>query len=157
MSNLKPKIAFLGTGGTISYTGRNSLDVLEYMDFGTRLNISEILSRFPEVEEAADIVPINVRQVSSSGIVPDDWLALSKTIQEVDQSHDNIDGIVITHGTATLEETAYFINLTAKTNPIFSRFVFARTKINRKYVRPKQNIGPFGFLPKTFSAENIFS
>ena len=33
----KPKIAFLGTGGTISYTGRNSLDVWEYMDFGTRL------------------------------------------------------------------------------------------------------------------------
>ena len=58
MSNLKPKIAFLGTGGTISYTGRNSLDVWEYMDFGTRLNISEILSRFPEVEEAADIVPM---------------------------------------------------------------------------------------------------
>jgi len=115
VSNLKPKIAFLGTGGTISYTGRNSLDVWEYMDFGTRLNISEILSRFPEVEEAADIVPINVRQVSSSGIVPDDWLALSKTIQKVDQSHDDIDGIVITHGTATLEETAYFINLTAKT------------------------------------------
>ena len=80
-----------------------------------RLNISDILNQFPEVEEAADVVPINVRQVSSSGIIPDDWLALSKTIQEVDQSHDDIDGIVITHGTATLEETAYFINLTAKT------------------------------------------
>ena len=117
MSNLKPKIAFLGTGGTISYTGRNSLDVWEYMDFGTRLNISEILSRFPEVEEAADIVPINVRQVSSSGIVPDDWLALSKTIQEVYQSHDDIDGIVITHGTATLEETAYSVSYTHLTLP----------------------------------------
>ena len=34
MSNLKPKIAFIGTGGTISYTGRDSLDVWEYMDFG---------------------------------------------------------------------------------------------------------------------------
>ena len=64
----KPKIAFLGTGGTISYTGRNSLDVWEYMDFGTRLSVSEILSRFPEVKDSADIIPIDVRQVSSSGI-----------------------------------------------------------------------------------------
>ena len=68
----KPKIAFLGTGGTISYTGRNSLDVWEYMDFGTRLNVKEILSRFPEVEKSAEIIPIDVRQVSSSGIVPND-------------------------------------------------------------------------------------
>ena len=115
MSNLKPKIAFIGTGGTISYTGRDSLDVWEYMDFGTRLNISDILNKFPEVKEAADIVPIDVRQVSSSGIIPSDWLALARTIQEIHESNDNIDGIVITHGTATLEETAYFINLTAKT------------------------------------------
>lgn len=116
MTNLKPKIAFLGTGGTISYTGRDSLDVWEYMDYGTRLNISDILKRFPEVEDAADIIPIDVRQVSSSGILPDDWLALAKTIQEVEQNCKNIDGIIITHGTATLEETAYFINLTAKTD-----------------------------------------
>ena len=68
----KPKIAFLGTGGTISYTGRNSLDVWEYMDFGTRLSVSEILSRFPEVEDSVDIIPIDVRQISSSGITPAD-------------------------------------------------------------------------------------
>ena len=111
--NLKPKIAFLGTGGTISYTGRDSLDVWEYMDYGTRLNISDII---PEVEEAADIIPFDVRQVSSSGILPDDWLALAKKLQEVEQNSATIDGIIITHGTATLEETAYFINLTAKTN-----------------------------------------
>ena len=117
MINLKPKIAFLGTGGTISYTGRDSLDVWEYMDYGTRLNISDILKRFPEVEEAADIIPFDVRQVSSSGILPDDWLALAKTTSRSRAKFcKTIDGIIITHGTATLEETAYFINLTAKTN-----------------------------------------
>ena len=115
MTNVKPKIAFLGTGGTISYTGRDSLDVWEYMDHGTRLNVFDILKKFPEVKEAADIIPIDVRQVSSSGIVPDDWLALTAKINEVDQNYHDIDGIVITHGTATLEETAYFVNLTAKT------------------------------------------
>jgi L-asparaginase len=115
MADPKPRIAFLGTGGTISFTGRDSLDVWEYMDYGTRLAVSEILARFPEVADAAEIVPFDVRQVSSSGIVPDDWLALTAKIKEVDQTRDDIDGIVVTHGTATLEETAYFLNLTAKT------------------------------------------
>jgi hypothetical protein len=63
------------------------------MDFGTRLNISDILNKFPEAKEAANIVPIDVRQVSSSGIIPSDWLALSRTIREVHESNDNIDGI----------------------------------------------------------------
>ena len=112
----KPKIAFLGTGGTISYTGRNSLDVWEYMDFGTRLNVKEILSRFPEVEKSAEIIPIDVRQVSSSGIVPNDWLALASKINEIARSDIGLDGFVVTHGTATLEETAYFLNLTVKTD-----------------------------------------
>ena len=115
MADRKPRIAFLGTGGTISFTGRDSLDTWEYMDYGSRLPVTEILARFPEVSDAAEIVPFDVRQVSSSGIVPDDWLALAAKIKEVDQTRDDIDGIVVTHGTATLEETAYFLNLTAKT------------------------------------------
>ena len=116
MQTSRPKIAFIGTGGTISYTGRNSLDVWEYMDFGTRISVSEILSKFPEVGQATDIVPIDVRQISSSGIVPDDWLSLTSEIQKIsDTPNNNIEGIVITHGTATLEETAYFLNLTVKT------------------------------------------
>ena len=115
MADRKPRIAFLGTGGTISFTGRDSLDTWEYMDYGTRLSVSEILARFPEVSEVAEIIPFDVRQVSSSGIVPNDWLALVAKIEEVDQTKDDIDGIVVTHGTATLEETAYFLNLTTKT------------------------------------------
>ena len=115
MSDRKPRIAFLGTGGTISYTGRDSLDVWEYMEFGTRMSVTEILERFPEVAGAAEIVPFDIRQVSSSGIVPDDWLALTAKIREIDRTRDDIDGIVVTHGTATLEETAYFLNLAAKT------------------------------------------
>jgi L-asparaginase len=115
MADRKPRIAFLGTGGTISFAGRDSLDTWEYMDYGSRQTVTEILARFPEVERAADIVPYNVRQVSSSGIVPDDWLALAAKIREVDADRSGIDGIVVTHGTATLEETAYFLNLAAKT------------------------------------------
>ncbi len=116
MSAKMPRIAFLGTGGTISYTGRDTMDVWEYMDYGTRLVVSDILERFPEARNAADIVTFDVRQVSSSGIVPDDWLALTARIREISETRDDIDGIVVTHGTATLEETAYFLSLTAKTD-----------------------------------------
>ena len=115
MTEHKPRIAFLGTGGTISYTGRNSLDVWEYMDYGSRLTVTAILDLFPEVRAAADIVTFDVRQLPSTGITPDDWLALAARIHEVTDSRDDLDGVVVTHGTATLEETAYFLSLTVKT------------------------------------------
>ncbi len=116
MSAAKPRVAFVGTGGTISYAGRDSLDLWEYMDHGRRMPVSEILSLFPEAAGAADIVPVDVRQVSSSGIVPDDWLAMTAKIHEIAETMPDIDGAVVTHGTATLEETAYFLNLALKTD-----------------------------------------
>ena len=76
MTSTAPRILFVGTGGTISFAGRDSLDVWEYMDYGRRMPVSEILDHFPEVGAAATIIPVDVRQVSSSGIAPDDWLAI---------------------------------------------------------------------------------
>jgi L-asparaginase len=110
----RPKVAIIGTGGTISFTGRDSLDVWEYMDFGRRQTVAEILARFPEVGEAAEIVAIDYAQISSSGVRPEDWLALNERIHEIAENDATLDGIVVTHGTATLEETAYFLNLTLK-------------------------------------------
>ncbi|MDP6707710.1 MAG: asparaginase [Alphaproteobacteria bacterium] len=109
-----PKVAIIGTGGTISFTGRHSLDVYEYMDFGRRQSVAEILARFPEVGEAATIVNVDYAQISSSGVMPSDWLALNERIHALVEAEPDLDGIVLTHGTATLEETAYFLNLTLK-------------------------------------------
>ena len=115
MSEQKPRIAFIGTGGTISFEGRNSLDLSEYMDFGTQITVSEILAHFPEVGQTVDMVPFDFRVVESTDLSPNDWRELSEKVHEVDQNGDAIDGIVITHGTASLEETAYFLHLTVKT------------------------------------------
>ena len=115
MSEQKPRIAFIGTGGTISFEGRNSLDLSEYMDFGTQITVSEILAHFPEVGQTADMVPFDFRVVESTDLSPDDWRELTLKVHEVDKNSDTIDGIVITHGTASLEETAYFLHLTVKT------------------------------------------
>ena len=116
MSNQKPRIAFIGTGGTISFEGRNSLDLSEYMDFGTQINVSEILAHFPEVGRTADIVPFDFKVVESTDLSPIDWRELAGKVNEIDHNSEAIDGIVITHGTASLEETAYFLHLTVKSD-----------------------------------------
>jgi L-asparaginase len=112
----KPRVALIGTGGTISSIGRDSLDVWEYMDTARKAEPDELLQRFPEVPAAAEIVPVRFRAVGSTAIGPADWLALVTTVHEAMAKQAPLDGVVITHGTATLEETAYFLNLTLKTD-----------------------------------------
>ena len=110
------RVALIGTGGTISSIGRDSLDVWEYMDTARKAEPDELLQRFPEVPAAAEIVPVRFRAVGSTAIGPADWLALVTTVHEALAVQAPLDGVVITHGTATLEETAYFLNLTLKTD-----------------------------------------
>jgi L-asparaginase len=110
----KPRVALIGTGGTISSIGRGSLDVWEYMDTSRKAEPDELLVRFPEVAGAAEIMPVRFRAVGSTAIGPADWLALDAAVHEAVAREAPLDGLVITHGTATLEETAYFLNLTLK-------------------------------------------
>lgn len=110
----RPRVAVIGTGGTISLDGRHSLDLYEYMDFGTRREIDEIVGRFPELSEFAEIDPVPFRLLPSSAVSAADWLDLVRLIHDIAAGPDAPDGFVITHGTATLEETAYFLNLTLK-------------------------------------------
>jgi L-asparaginase len=112
----KSRVALIGTGGTISSIGRDSLDVWEYMDTARKAEPDELLQRFPEVAAAAEIVPVRFRAVGSTAIGPSDWLALVTTVHDALAKQAPLDGVVITHGTATLEETAYFLNLTLKTD-----------------------------------------
>jgi L-asparaginase len=107
----KRRVALIGTGGTISSIGRDGLDVWEYMDTGAKIGPGELVARFPETAQVAEIVPIPFRSVGSSSIGPADWLLLTETIHGVAARETSLDGVVITHGTATLEETAYFLNL----------------------------------------------
>jgi len=109
-----PRIAVIGTGGTIGTDGRHSLDFVEYPDLGRRLEIEELLGRYPELAAAADLVPVRFRAVGSASIGPRDWLELNELVHLVATGEPARQGIVITHGTATLEETAYFLNLTLK-------------------------------------------
>ena len=111
----RPRVAVIGTGGTISFDGRNSLDTYEYMEFGERHDIDQVISRFPELDTMADIQPVAFRALSSAAVSPTDWIDLTQLIHDLAEEPGAPDGFVVTHGTATLEETAYFLNLVLKT------------------------------------------
>ena len=107
-----PRVAVIGTGGTISSLGASSLDVLDYPDFGQKLSAEALLDRFPETRLVANPVPVTIRQVGSTDIGPTEWLELRALIHKIARDEPATAGFVITHGTATLEETAFFLNLT---------------------------------------------
>ena len=109
----KPRVAVIGTGGTISSVGRHSLDLVRYIENNKVYEVDELLNAFPETLEQADLVPVRLKAIPSTAIGPVDWLAINAKVNQVIDDDPSIDGIVITHGTATLEETAYFLNLVA--------------------------------------------
>ena len=112
----RPLIAAIGCGGTISSLGRDSTDVLDYPDFGTKLPIDEVLGRYPELAKVADMLPVPFRSVGSTAIGPPEWLELAATIDRLAAARHELAGFVIPHGPATLEETAYFLNLALKSD-----------------------------------------
>jgi L-asparaginase len=112
MSAHLPRIAVIGTGGTISSLGSSSLDVLDYPDFGQKLGCEALIDRFPETRLVADPVPVTFRQVGSTEIGPKEWVELRGLIHRMARDDPAVAGFVVPHGTATLEETAFFLNLT---------------------------------------------
>ena len=112
MNTALPRIAVIGTGGTISSLGASSLDVLDYPDFGQKLSCEALLDRFPETRLVADPAVTTFRQVGSTEIGPSEWVELRALIHRIARDDPAVAGFVIPHGTATLEETAFFLNLT---------------------------------------------
>ena len=111
---MKPKVAFIGTGGTIASIGKDALDILDYGANETMLHAADILAKFPEVNLVADVFPVKFRNVPSHQIFFPDWKELVLLCESLVAGHPDLAGIVIGHGTASLEETAYFLHLTLK-------------------------------------------
>jgi L-asparaginase len=105
---MKPRVHILGTGGSISGIGPHRLDYTLYAEVGKKLTVAQMLERIPEARELAELSGEDVLQVGSPSIGPAEWLQLLNKIETTAAA------VVITHGTATLEETAYFLHLTVK-------------------------------------------
>ncbi len=85
MTQSKPLVAAIGTGGTISSIGRDSLDVLDYPDFGRKMDVAEAVGRYGEIATLADILLIPFRSVGSTDIGPKEWLELAHLIDKTAQ------------------------------------------------------------------------
>jgi L-asparaginase len=114
MASPRAKVRIIATGGSIAGIGPHRLDYLLYSELGQRLTIEQMLARIPEAQEIAEVQAENLTSVGSTSIGPQEWLQLAQRIQQLFQEDPHLSGVVVTHGTATLEETAYFLHLTVK-------------------------------------------
>lgn len=110
----KPIVYVLSTGGTIAGAGSSSTDLSNYKP-GTILG-EQLVKSVPQIAQVAEVKVDQIVNVNSSDITLDNWLTLAKRIQQIIADEPNVAGFVITHGTNTLEETAYFLNLTIKSD-----------------------------------------
>jgi L-asparaginase len=116
MATPRPRVHIVATGGSISGLGPHRLDYILYPELGQRLSIEEMLARIPEAQEVAHVEGENLIRVGSTAVGPQEWLQLAQRINQVLREDASLAGVVVTHGTATLEETAYFLHLTVKSD-----------------------------------------
>lgn len=107
--NQLPRVRVIGTGGTIASKGK---DVLQLSGYSIALTVREIVESVPGVDQIAQVEAEQFSNIGSFAMTPDLWLKLARRINEIFEQDPGLTGIVISHGTDTLEETAYFLHLT---------------------------------------------
>jgi L-asparaginase len=107
-----PTVVVLSTGGTIAGKGAATTALSEYK--AGQILGEELVSAVPEIKQYANVRVEQVVNVGSPDITIADWLRIANRINALFTEDPNVAGVVITHGTNTLEETAYFLNLTVK-------------------------------------------
>jgi L-asparaginase len=106
-----PRVVILATGGTIAGTGATSTTTVGYQ--AAKIGVDALIEAVPELKKVAQIKGEQVMQIASENMNNESWLKLAKRVNQL-LAEPDVDGIVITHGTDTIEETAYFLDLVVK-------------------------------------------
>ncbi len=99
-----PKVHLVTTGGTIVNRA------------GGRLSAQELLASVPQIADFAHVEAEEFSNVASGELTLDQWIKLSRRLNEIVRGNPALAGLVVTSGTDTLEELAYFLHLTVRTD-----------------------------------------
>ena len=92
----KPKVAFIGTGGTISSLGVHPLELQDYIIHNNRMHAGQIVDRFPTVREIAEVIPVDFRNVPSTDIYFAEWHELAMLCGKLAAEHpDRVAAVAI--------------------------------------------------------------
>lgn len=107
---VRPRVKIFCTGGTIAGQSGSTTDLTNY-NAGTLMG-QRLLDVIPEVQSLAEIEVEQVTNLNSADLGFEDWLELLFRIDTAFNADPTLTGVVVTHGTNTIDETAYFLNLT---------------------------------------------
>src|SRR6516162_164148 len=108
-----PKVLVIATGGTIAGEQGEPGTLGGYE---IRRPISELVAQVPEIKRYAQVETEQFSNIPSAQMTPDQWLLLARRINNTFEKRPDLAGIVVTHGTDRLEETAFFLHLTVKSD-----------------------------------------
>jgi L-asparaginase len=101
----RPTVLVIGTGGTIGSSGAY------WTGRATRVPIEQLV-KVPGIDSVATMESEQLWNVASGSIGPSRWLELTRHIADRFRARPELSGVIVTHGTDTMEETAYFLDLT---------------------------------------------
>ena len=109
----KPHVVLVATGGTIAGAGASATNSATYQ--AAKVPVDDLISAVPQMKDIADVEGVQAFQMASESFTDKELLSLARQVTAL-VKRDDVNGIVITHGTDTLEETAFFLNLVVHTD-----------------------------------------
>ena len=109
----KNNVVVVATGGTIAGAGANSTNSATYT--AAKVPVDQLLTAVPQIQNLANVSGVQAMQVASESITDKELLSLARQVNDLVKKSD-VNGVVITHGTDTLEETGFFLNLVVHTD-----------------------------------------